>query len=155
MRRDNLAGIQASWFGHILAAIGRRCRVPGRIALTRARNCGTWGNRDGFMTASRALARPSASLAESIGAGSARLAALAVVLALVSLLGEPAKAQAAQANWWESLTGSGTPDYTGRRSEDRDRERTARQAEQGEDHDTNGCLPDRSRIHRTHLYYAA
>jgi murein L,D-transpeptidase YcbB/YkuD len=52
-----------------------------------------------------------------------------LAVAALSLLGEPAQAQAAQANWWESLTGSGTPDYTGRRSEDRDRERAARQAE--------------------------
>ena len=52
-----------------------------------------------------------------------------MAVAALSLLGEPVQAQAAQANWWESLTGSGTPDYTGRRSEDRDRERAARQAE--------------------------
>ncbi len=54
--------------------------------------------------------------------------------ALIGLLGfllvaAPAHAQAAQANWWESLTGSGTPDYSGRRQEDRARERAARQAE--------------------------
>ncbi len=44
-------------------------------------------------------------------------------------LGAPAHGQGAQANWWESLTGSGTPDYTGRRQEDRARDRAAQQNE--------------------------
>lgn len=39
----------------------------------------------------------------------------------------------AQANWWESLTGSGTPDYSGKRQEDSDRERAARLNEQLDD----------------------
>ena len=55
----------------------------------------------------------------------APLPACSVVLAL----GAPAHGQAAQANWWESLTGSGTPDYTGRRQEDRARDRAAQQDE--------------------------
>jgi murein L,D-transpeptidase YcbB/YkuD len=81
------------------------------------------------MLAFRAAARPFASLIAGLIIGSGRPAALAMAVAALSLLGEPVQAQAAQANWWESLTGSGTPDYTGRRSEDRDRERAARQAE--------------------------
>ena len=47
----------------------------------------------------------------------------------VLVLGAPAHGQSAQANWWESLTGSGTPDYTGRRQEDRARDRAAQQNE--------------------------
>ena len=81
------------------------------------------------MLAFRALARPFASLIAGSIVSSGRPAALAIAVAALSLLGQPVQAQAAQANWWESLTGSGTPDYTGRRSEDRDRERAARQAE--------------------------
>jgi hypothetical protein len=81
------------------------------------------------MLAFRAAARPFASLIAGSIMSSGRPAALAIAVAALSLLGEPVQAQAAQANWWESLTGSGTPDYTGRRSEDRDRERAARQAE--------------------------
>ena len=81
------------------------------------------------MLAFRAAARPFASFIAGLIVSSGRPAALAMAVAALSLLGEPVQAQAAQANWWESLTGSGTPDYTGRRSEDRDRERAARQAE--------------------------
>ena len=44
------------------------------------------------------------------------------------LLAVPAHAQAAQANWWEGITGYGTPDYTGRRSEERERERERERA---------------------------
>lgn len=51
-----------------------------------------------------------------------RTHALLVAWAIV-LLAAPAQAQAAQANWWESITGYGTPDYTGRRGEERERER--------------------------------
>jgi murein L,D-transpeptidase YcbB/YkuD len=47
------------------------------------------------------------------------------VLALL-LLAAPAHAQAAQANWWEGITGSGTPDYMGRRDEELEQERAAR-----------------------------
>ena len=81
------------------------------------------------MLAFRAAARPFASLIAGLITRSGRPAALALAVAALSLLGEPVQAQAAQANWWESITGSGTPDYMGRRSEDRDRERAARQAE--------------------------
>lgn len=38
-----------------------------------------------------------------------------------------AHAQGAQANWWESLTGSGTPDLTGRRQEERQQARRPEQ----------------------------
>ena len=40
---------------------------------------------------------------------------LAVALLLVAL---PAYAQAAQANWWEGITGFGQPDYSNRRRDD-------------------------------------
>jgi hypothetical protein len=48
--------------------------------------------------------------------------------AALLLLAVPAHAQAAQANWWESITGFGTPDYTGRR-DDGERERATRARE--------------------------
>ena len=48
------------------------------------------------------------------------LGALAFTFSLL-LLGVPAHAQGPQANWWESLTGSGTPDYSGRRQQERER----------------------------------
>lgn len=48
---------------------------------------------------------------------------------LLTLLAVPVHAQAAQANWWESITGSGTPDYTGRRREERESQRAARTPE--------------------------
>ena len=54
--------------------------------------------------------------------------ALAGVFAVLAL-GSPGPGQGPQANWWESLTGSGTPDYTGRRQEDRARDRAAQQNE--------------------------
>ncbi len=54
--------------------------------------------------------------------------ALGVIAAFV-MLAVPAHAQAAQANWWEGITGSGTPDYTGQRSEERERERERERAE--------------------------
>ncbi len=60
--------------------------------------------------------------------GSLVMCALASLFGVL-VLGAPAHGQAAQANWWESLTGSGTPDYTGRRQEDRARDRTAQQNE--------------------------
>ena len=63
--------------------------------------------------------------AESFGLAVFALAGLVGVLAL----GTPALGQGPQANWWESLTGSGTPDYTGRRQEDRARDRAAEQNE--------------------------
>jgi len=81
------------------------------------------------MLKSRALARRlSGSQLLRWSAASCALALCTMVLVLM-LKVAPAYAQAAQANWWESLTGSGTPDYTGRRSEERERERAARQAE--------------------------
>ena len=64
------------------------------------------------------------------------VSALGVIAAFV-LIVVPAHAQAAQANWWEGITGSGTPDYTGRRSEERarerERERAARRLERPDD----------------------
>lgn len=62
-------------------------------------------------------------------AGKCGAVAAALLVGLLFALPAPALAQQAQANWWESLTGSGTPDYSGRRQEDRARERAARQAE--------------------------
>jgi len=49
------------------------------------------------------------------------------------LLGVHAHAQAAQANWWEGITGYGTPDYTGKREEERQRRREARKVEPPDD----------------------
>jgi murein L,D-transpeptidase YcbB/YkuD len=64
------------------------------------------------------------------GAESYSLAMCALAgLFSVVLLGAPAHGQAAQANWWESLTGSGTPDYTGRRQTDAMRDRAAQKDE--------------------------
>ncbi len=73
------------------------------------------------MLAYRAPARLFGShLMTKLGAGPSSLAmcALAGLFSLL-VLGAPAHGQSAQANWWESLTGSGTPDYTGRRQADR------------------------------------
>lgn len=82
------------------------------------------------MLAYRAPARLLGSHLATRGAGSRGLAMRALVGILgVLLLGAPAQAQAAQANWWESLTGSGTPDYSGHREEERERQRAARQSE--------------------------
>jgi len=52
---------------------------------------------------------------------------LGLIAALV-LLTASAHAQAAQANWWEGITGFGTPDYTGERAERRARERARERA---------------------------
>ncbi len=81
------------------------------------------------MLAYRALARRFVSHLRARGAGRCGLAAcvFASVVALIPAA-TPARAQT-QANWWESLTGSGTPDYTGRRQEERDREREARKTD--------------------------
>ena len=62
-----------------------------------------------------------------------RAAGVAGVLVALLLLTVPAYAQAAQANWWEGITGYGTPDYTGRRKDDDERERAARAREPLED----------------------
>ncbi|MBI1651395.1 L,D-transpeptidase family protein [Hyphomicrobium sulfonivorans] len=51
---------------------------------------------------------------------------VAVLAVLLATLPTPAKAQS---NWWESLTGSGTPDYSGRREEERARQRQAQATE--------------------------
>jgi murein L,D-transpeptidase YcbB/YkuD len=75
----------------------------------------------------RAPARPGWSLLAG-GAMCRRGAGIIGVLAAFVLLAAPAHAQAAQANWWESITGSGTPDYTGRRSEERELERERERA---------------------------
>jgi murein L,D-transpeptidase YcbB/YkuD len=53
----------------------------------------------------------------------ATLAALTWMFALAS------PTLAAQANWWEGITGYGTPDYTGRRSDEQDRQRAAQAQE--------------------------
>jgi L,D-transpeptidase YcbB len=50
------------------------------------------------------------------------------LIAAFVLLTVPAHAQAAQANWWEGITGYGTPDYTGHRSEEREQERERERA---------------------------
>jgi murein L,D-transpeptidase YcbB/YkuD len=74
------------------------------------------------MQADRAPARPRGSHYFDLGGGLCRRAADVIgVAAALLLLAVPAYAQAAQANWWESITGTGTPDYTGRRSEERAR----------------------------------
>ncbi len=73
------------------------------------------------MQADRAPAWPRGSHFSDLGGGLCRRGAgvIGVAVALL-LLAVPAHAQAAQANWWESITGSGTPDYTGRRSAERE-----------------------------------
>ncbi len=77
----------------------------------------------------RAPARPGGSLsAASSGSMCRRGVGVLGVIAAFVLLTAPAHAQAAQANWWESITGYGTPDYTGRRSEERERERERQRA---------------------------
>jgi murein L,D-transpeptidase YcbB/YkuD len=86
----------------------------------------------------RASARPGGSLLAGYGGGMCRrgVGMLGVIAGFV-LLTVPAHAQAAQANWWEGITGYGTPDYTGRRSEERaqerERERAARLREPPDD----------------------
>jgi murein L,D-transpeptidase YcbB/YkuD len=50
------------------------------------------------------------------------------VIATLMLLAVPAYAQTAQANWWEGITGYGTPDYTGHRAEERARQRERERA---------------------------
>jgi L,D-transpeptidase YcbB len=76
------------------------------------------------MQAVRTGAWPSGSHLAGLCRGLCRRAAAAVhVTAALVLLALPVHAQAAQANWWESITGFGTPDYTGRREEEREHER--------------------------------
>ncbi len=82
------------------------------------------------MQAFRARARLLDSYLAGRGATPRNLAMCAIAALLsVMLFADPARAQAAQTNWWESLTGSGTPDYSGRRQEAGERERAARQSE--------------------------
>jgi L,D-transpeptidase YcbB len=79
------------------------------------------------MQAHRAPARPRGSHTVELRGGPRGRAGRVIGAALATLvLAAPAHAQAAQANWWESITGFGTPDYTGRRERDRERERAAR-----------------------------
>jgi murein L,D-transpeptidase YcbB/YkuD len=54
--------------------------------------------------------------------GAARIATFA---ALAFMLAHPSPTLAAQANWWEGITGYGTPDYTGRRGEEQEQQRAA------------------------------
>jgi murein L,D-transpeptidase YcbB/YkuD len=82
------------------------------------------------MLAYRASARLFGSyLATKFRAETYSLAICAAGLFCLMVLGAPAHGQSAQANWWESLTGSGTPDYTGRRQADSARARAARQGD--------------------------
>ncbi len=77
----------------------------------------------------RAYARPGGSpLAGRGGAVCRRGVGMLGVIAAFVLMAVPAHAQAAQANWWESITGFGPPDYTGERSEERERERQRERA---------------------------
>lgn len=80
------------------------------------------------MQAFRAPARPrGAQIANSREGRCSRRAAGVTGLAIaLLLLAVPAYAQAAQANWWEGITGFGPPDYSGRRKDDYERERAAR-----------------------------
>jgi murein L,D-transpeptidase YcbB/YkuD len=77
----------------------------------------------------RAPARPSGSLIAGTECGlRRRVVGILGVVAAFMLLAVPAHAQAAQANWWEGITGYGTPDYTGRRGEEDERERAQERA---------------------------
>ncbi len=80
------------------------------------------------MQAFRAPARPrGAQIANSReGRCSRRVAGVTGLAIALLLLAVPAYAQAAQANWWEGITGFGPPDYSGRRKDDYERDRAAR-----------------------------
>jgi L,D-transpeptidase YcbB len=72
------------------------------------------------MQASRAPARPrGAQTADDYDSrrGFAAASIAGLMLALL-LLAAPASAQAAQANWWDGITGFGQPDYSNRRKDD-------------------------------------
>jgi len=86
---------------------------------------GESNNQDGLMQAVRAPARPrrGSHLAAFRRCSCRRAAALAAIVAAFVLMAAPAHAQATPTRWWETITGFGTPDYTGRRSEERERER--------------------------------
>ena len=82
------------------------------------------------MLAYRASARLFGSYLTKLGAETHSLAICAAAgLFSLMVFGAPAHGQSAQANWWESLTGSGTPDYTGRRQADSARDRAALQGD--------------------------
>ena len=115
----------SSLFGHIQwavkafggqAKLGQPCRQPVSSALVIESN-----GQDGSMQAFRAPARPrGAQIANSPRervrlADSGRDGTCILALLLVAL---PAYAQAAQANWWEGITGFGHPDYSNRRRDD-------------------------------------
>jgi len=72
------------------------------------------------MQAFRAPARPrGAQIANSGASGrSCRAAGVTSLVLALLLLAVPAYAQAAQANWWEGITGFGQPDYSNRRKDD-------------------------------------
>ena len=71
------------------------------------------------MLALRAPARPRGAHMSRFFRGSCRRAVRLVGgAAALLLLAVPGHAQGAQANWWESITGYGTPDYTPRRGDD-------------------------------------
>ncbi len=85
----------------------------------------------------RASVRPGGSLLAGCGGMWRKGVGMLGLVAAFVLLTVPAHAQAAQANWWEGITGYGTPDYTGRRAEERararERERAARLSEPPDD----------------------
>jgi murein L,D-transpeptidase YcbB/YkuD len=122
-------------FGHIRSAVkafggqaklGQPCRQSESSALPRESN-----RQDGSMQAFRAPARPRgaqiADLRENVS--SRRAAGVTGFIVALMLLAIPAYAQAAQANWWEGITGFGPPDYSNRRKDDSDRDRAERVAE--------------------------
>lgn len=85
------------------------------------------------MWAERAIARLGRGhLAGLSGGQSKRFAGLIGIATVFLLFAAPAHAQAAQANWWEGITGSGTPDYTNDRERQRERERERAARERAE-----------------------
>lgn len=58
-----------------------------------------------------------------------KLAGVIGVAAIAVTMSTPVRAQAAQANWWEGITGYGAPDYSSdkERARERERERAARE----------------------------
>ena len=79
------------------------------------------------MQAACAHARSSGSpLPGLTGRAYQRIVGVLFTVVAMALLGAPAHAQAAQANWWEGISGYGTPDYGGKREAERERRREAR-----------------------------
>ena len=119
-----LGSTLSSLFGHIQwavrafggqAKLGQPCRQPVSSALVIESN-----GQDGSMQAFRAPARPRGAQIANFQENAcdwrtAGVMGLALALLLVAL---PAYAQAAQANWWEGITGFGQPDYSNRRRDD-------------------------------------